>query len=145
MKANRFAYALAASAAWLLIHPPSVKASTDPGASSPPESVRQLMQKDLIDVPGMEARMLTVEYLPGGASLPHRHGAQVFVYVLSGTVRMQVRGGPVMTLGPGGTFYEGRDDIHTVSANASRTKPAKLLVFMVKNKEASTGETGEKK
>ncbi|MGA8707213.1 MAG: cupin domain-containing protein [Steroidobacteraceae bacterium] len=113
--------------------------------TSPPEQVRQLMQKDLTDVPGMEVRLLTVEYLPGGASLPHRHNAQVFVYVLSGTVRMQVQGGPVMTLGPGQTFYEGKDDTHTVSANASRTRPAKILVFMVRNKDASNGDAGEKK
>jgi len=80
--------------------------------------------------------MLTVEYVAGGASLPHRHNAQVFVYVLSGSVRMQVEGSPAVKLGPGQTFYEGPDDIHTVSANASRTKPAMILVFMVKDKDA---------
>ncbi len=80
--------------------------------------------------------MLTVEYVPGGASLAHRHNAQVFVYVLQGSVRMQVQGAPLVTLGPGDTFYEGPEDIHTVSANASATEPARILVFMVKDKAA---------
>lgn len=80
--------------------------------------------------------MLTVEYLAGGASLPHRHDAQVFVYVLEGALQMQVAGGPLLTLHPGETFYEGPADVHAVSANASKTKPAKILVFMVKDKAA---------
>jgi len=101
-----------------------------------PERVHELIAKDLAGVPGKELRMLTVEYVPGGASLPHRHNAQVFVYVLSGSVRMQVEGSPAVTLGPGQTFYEGRDDIHKVSANASHDKPATILVFMVKDKDA---------
>jgi len=104
-------------------------------ASAADEIVQDLLKKDLSDVPGKEARLLTVEYLPGGASLPHRHNAQVFVYVLSGAMRMQVEGSPEVTLGPGQTFYEGRDDVHTVSANASRTEPAKILVLMVKDKD----------
>lgn len=81
--------------------------------------------------------MLTVEYVPGAASLPHRHNAQVFVYVLAGAVRMQVQGTSAVTLGPGETFYEGPDDIHTMSANASKTRPAHILVFMVKDKAAA--------
>src|SRR5579862_5997098 len=123
MHTNRFGHTVAAASVGLLSFAPLLASSTDLSTESSPEVVRPLMQKDLGDVPGMEARVLTVEYLPGGASLPHRHNAQVFVYVLSGTVRMQVQGGPVMTLGPGQTFYEGPDDIHTVSANASRTQP----------------------
>ena len=80
--------------------------------------------------------MLTVEYIAAGASLPHRHNAQVFVYVLDGAVRMQIEGAAPVTLGPGETFYEGPDDVHTVSANASQTKPARILVFIIKNKAA---------
>jgi len=98
--------------------------------------VKQLMLKDLAGAGGKEILMLTVEYLAGGASLPHRHDAQVFVYVLEGRVRMQVQGSPTVALGPGQTFYEGPEDIHTVSANASKTKPARILVFMVKDKGA---------
>ena len=103
--------------------------------------VKQLMTKDLAAAAGKEVLMVTVEYLAGGASLPHRHNAQVFVYVLEGKVRMQVQGSAVVTLGPGETFYESPDDIHTISANASRTKSARILVFIIKDKGApvSTG------
>jgi quercetin dioxygenase-like cupin family protein len=109
-------------------------------AAGPPESaeaVQQLIEKDLVGVPDKEVLMLTVEYLPGGASLPHRHDAQVFVYVLQGELRMQVAGSPAVTLRPGQTFYENPSDIHVVSANASKTAPAKILVFIVKDKRAA--------
>jgi quercetin dioxygenase-like cupin family protein len=104
----------------------------DPPAP-PASTVKELMTRNLAGVSGKELRMLTVEYLPGGASLPHRHNAQVFVYVLEGAVTMQVAGGAPVTLGVGETFFEGPEDIHTVSANASRTKPARILVFMVRD------------
>jgi len=78
--------------------------------------------------------MLTVEYAPGTASTAHRHEAHVFVYVLSGSVVMQVEGGKAVTLKAGDTFYETPADVHTVSRNASKTKPAKFLVFVVKDK-----------
>ena len=80
--------------------------------------------------------MVTVEYAPGASSAEHRHNAHTFVYVLQGSLVMRVKGGKEVTLGPGQTFYESPDDIHTVSKNASATKPAKFLVFMVKEKGA---------
>jgi quercetin dioxygenase-like cupin family protein len=80
--------------------------------------------------------MLTVEYPPGAASKSHRHNAFTFVYVLQGSVVMQVKGSPEVTLGPGQTFYESPEDVHAVSRNASNTEPAKILVFFVKNKDA---------
>jgi len=80
--------------------------------------------------------MLTVEYPPGASSAEHRHNAHTFVYVLEGSVIMQVKGGDPVTLGPGQTFYESPDDVHTVSRNASTTKPAKFLVLFVKEKGA---------
>ena len=98
--------------------------------------VTPLISKDLASTAGKEATMLTVEYAPGAASASHRHNAYTFVYVLEGSVVMQVKGGKEMTLGPGQTFYESPDDIHTVSRNASATKPAKILVFFVKDKGA---------
>lgn len=101
-----------------------------------PAAVISLLNKDLAGVPGKELIMLTVEYIPGGASLSHRHDAQVFVYVLEGEVVMQVKGSPALHLHPGDTFYESPTDIHSISANASQTSPAKILVFMVKNKGA---------
>ncbi len=100
--------------------------------------VTPLMSKALAGVPGKEATMLTVEYAPGASSSKHRHNANTFVYVLEGSIVMQVEGGKEVTLGPGQTFYESPDDIHTVSKNASATKPAKFLVFFVKDKDASS-------
>ena len=108
--------------------------AADAAVPAAPPTVSELMTRDLDGVPGKEAVMITVTYLPGGASLPHRHDAQVFVYVLEGAMTMQVDGSAPATLGPGGTFYEGPNDVHRVSANASRTAPAKLLVFMIKTK-----------
>ncbi|MFC7513783.1 cupin domain-containing protein [Herbaspirillum sp. GCM10030257] len=95
--------------------------------------VTPLMTKALIDYPGKEGLVITVDYPPGGASSVHRHNAHAFVYVLEGSIVMGVRGGKTITLTPGQTFYEGPDDIHTVSRNASLTKPAKFLVVLLKN------------
>jgi quercetin dioxygenase-like cupin family protein len=98
--------------------------------------VTPLMSKDLAGIPGKEAVLITVEYAPGQKDPIHRHNAQAFVYVLQGSVIMQVRGGKQVTLGPGQTFYEGPDDVHVVGRNASNTKSAKFLVFLVKDKGA---------
>ena len=98
--------------------------------------VTEVLSKDLTGIPGKEGLMLTVEYPPGGSDPVHRHNADAFVYVLEGSVVMQVRGGKETTLTPGQTFYEGPDDIHVVGRNASQTKPAKFVVFMVKDKGA---------
>jgi quercetin dioxygenase-like cupin family protein len=80
--------------------------------------------------------MITVEYPPGSVDPVHRHYAHAFVYVLEGTIVMQVKGGKEVTLTPGQTFYEGPNDIHVVGRNASKTKPAKFVVFLVKKKGA---------
>jgi quercetin dioxygenase-like cupin family protein len=98
--------------------------------------VTSLMSKDLTNMPGKEVLMITVEYPPGWSDPVHRHNAQGFIYVLEGSVVMQVQGGKEVTLTPGQTFYEGTDDVHVIGRNASTTKPAKLLVFLVKNKGA---------
>lgn len=98
--------------------------------------VTPLMTKELADIPGKEALMLTVEYAPGQASSTHRHNADTFVYVLEGSLVMQVKGGQPVTLTPGQTFYEGPDDIHIVSRNASPTRRARFLVLLVKSKGA---------
>jgi len=99
-------------------------------------NVTQVSSKDLTDLPNKEGLMLTVEYPPGGADPVHRHNAHAFVYVLEGSVVEQVKGGKEVTLTPGQSFYEGPDDIHVVGRNASSTKPAKLVVFLVKEKSA---------
>ena len=98
--------------------------------------VHELLSKDLQGVPGKEVSMITVEYPPGGTDPVHTHHAQAFVYVLEGSIVMQVKGGPQVTLGPGQTFYEGPDDVHIVGRNVSRTAPAKFVVVLVKDKGA---------
>jgi quercetin dioxygenase-like cupin family protein len=98
--------------------------------------VTPLMSKDLPECPGKEGLMITVVYPPGASDPIHRHNAHAFVYVLEGTIVMQVKGGKEVTLTPGQSFYEGPNDIHVVGRNASATKPAKFLVFLVKNKDA---------
>jgi quercetin dioxygenase-like cupin family protein len=98
--------------------------------------VTPLMSKDLTDFPGKEGLMITVEYPPGSSDPIHRHNAHAFVYVLEGSIVMQVRGGKEVTLTPGQTFYEGPSDVHVVGRNASQTKPANFVVFLVKDKGA---------
>jgi quercetin dioxygenase-like cupin family protein len=98
--------------------------------------VTPLMSKDLAEFPGKEALMITVVYPPGASDPIHRHNAHAFVYVLEGSIVMQLKGGKEVTLMPGQTFYEGPNDIRTVGRNASSTKPAKFVVFLVKDKRA---------
>ncbi|MGC4053459.1 MAG: cupin domain-containing protein [Paludibaculum sp.] len=98
--------------------------------------VASLMVKELANIPGKEVEMITVVYPPGSQDPIHRHNAHAFVYVLEGSIIMQVKGGEQVTLGPGQTFYEGTDDVHTVGRNASTTKPAKFVVLLVKDKGA---------
>ncbi len=98
--------------------------------------VTELLSKDLTNLPGKEGLMITVDYPPGSTDPIHRHNAHGFIYVLEGSIVMQVRGGKEVTLTPGQTFYEGLDDVHVVGRNASQTKPAKFVVFFVKDKGA---------
>jgi quercetin dioxygenase-like cupin family protein len=98
--------------------------------------VTELFSKDLTDLPGKEGLMIMVEYPPGSSDPIHRHNAHGFIYLLEGSIIMQVKGGKEVTLTPGQTFYEGPDDVHVVGRNASQTKPAKFVVFFVKNKGA---------
>jgi quercetin dioxygenase-like cupin family protein len=98
--------------------------------------VTPLLSKDLASLRGKEITMIAVEYAPGGVDPVHTHHAQALVYVLEGSIVMQVKGGEPVTLMPGQTFYEGPDDIHVVGRNASRTAPARFVVFLVKDKGA---------
>ena len=99
-------------------------------------TVTPLLSKDLVGMPGKELLMITVEYLPGASDPVHAHRAQVLVYVLEGSIVMQVRGEAPVTLMPGETFYEKPGDVHVVARNASKTAPAKFLVLFVKDKGA---------
>jgi quercetin dioxygenase-like cupin family protein len=105
-------------------------------ANSQVGKVTRLMTKDLPDVPGKEGMMETVDFAPGEVSQPHRHNADLFVYVLDGSIVTQLKGGAPQTVHAGEVFYESPTDIHSVSRNASETQPAKLLVFYVKAKGA---------
>ena len=106
-------------------------------AAEPKEAkVTPILSKDLTDIPGKEGVMLIVEYPPGSTDPIHRHNANGFIYVLEGSIVMQVRGGKEVTLTPGQTFYEGPSDVHVVGRNASQTQPAKFVVFFVKDKGA---------
>lgn len=101
-------------------------------AGAPLPVVTPVMTKVLPEYPGKEVLVLTVEYPPGGADPVHRHDAHGFVYVLEGSVVMGVAGGTEVTLHAGEMFHEGSDDVHTVGRNASRTEPAKFVVFLLK-------------
>jgi len=105
-------------------------------ATAQQAKVTSLMSKDLPENPGREALMIIVEYPPGSSDPSHRHNAHALVYVLEGSIVMQVKGGKQVTLTPGQTFYEGPGDVHVVGRNASRTKPAKFVVVLIKDKGA---------
>jgi len=105
-------------------------------SNAPQPIVTPLMTKALPDMPGKEALMITVDYPPGAADPIHRHDAHAFVYVLEGSIVMQVQGGKEVTLTPGETYYEGPNDLHTVGRNASKTKPAKFVVVLIKKQGA---------
>jgi quercetin dioxygenase-like cupin family protein len=115
---------------------------TRPAMAAGPEgvTVKPVMARDLCDLPGKEGLMITVDYAPGAADPVHRHHAHAFVYVLEGSIVMQVKGGKEVTLTAGQSFYEGPNDIHTVGRNASSTQPAKFLVLLLKKKKAEVLE-----
>ena len=98
--------------------------------------VTPLMSKDLPELPGKQGLMISVEYPPGASDPIHRHNAHAFLYVLEGTIVMQIEGAAPLTLTAGQTFYEGPNDVHIVGRNASNTKPARFIVFLVKDKNA---------
>ncbi len=95
-----------------------------------------LIAKDLPDIPGKEGLVETVLLTPGEVVPAHRHDADVFAYVLKGSVITQVKGAKLETVHAGGVFYESPTDLHIANRNASKTQPAELLVFFVKRKGA---------
>lgn len=104
------------------------------GHASDGKVVTPLMLKELMDLPGKEGLVITVDFAPGAEDPVHRHDAHAFVYVLEGSIVMQLKGGPAVTLNAGEVFYEGPDDLHVVGKNPSATRPAKILVVLLKNK-----------
>ena len=136
MTSSKPILALAILIASTLIPTSTLKAQKTGAAPMAQETITPLITKDLVGFPGEQALMYTVDFPPGFSSPIHRHNAQVSVYVLEGTVVMQVRGQKELTLGPGQSFYEAPNDIHVVSRNASSTTPAKFLVFLIHKKGA---------
>ncbi|HEU4618980.1 MAG TPA: cupin domain-containing protein [Gammaproteobacteria bacterium] len=132
MNANRLCIVAAALVALSGVHAQE-RGAQQAGAAAAP---KPLLTKPLAGIEGKEGLMLTVDIPPGGDSPPHRHNANTFVYVLEGSVVMQVAGQPAVTVSKGQTFYESPTDVHTVSRNASKTEPARILVFMVKDQGA---------
>jgi quercetin dioxygenase-like cupin family protein len=130
MKYNRLMLAL------LLLMPVALMAQHPAASQAPHASVTSLTSKDLPELPGKEVLMITVDYPPGAVDPIHRHDAHAFIYVLEGSIIMQVKGGKEVTLTPGQTFYEGPNDVHVVGRNASTSKPAKFVVFFIKDKGA---------
>ena len=121
----------------LLFLIPGTLMAQQPSANQAPQaSVTPLTSKDLPEFPGKEVLMITVDYPPGSMDPIHRHNAHAFIYLLEGSIIMQVKGGKEVTLTPGQTFYEGPNDVHVVGKNASTTKSAKFVVFFVKDKGA---------
>lgn len=97
--------------------------------------VNQLFNIDLPPLnDNQEVVMLSLEYQPGESGSPHRHNAHTFVYVLEGSIVMQINDEKEQVLKPGDTFYESPDDVHTVGRNASASEKAKFLVFLIKTK-----------
>jgi quercetin dioxygenase-like cupin family protein len=116
---------------------PSAASAAAAAPAAPPEAkVTELFSKDLKEFPGKEGLMITVEYPPGSVDPVHRHNSHGFIYVLEGSIVMQVKGRKEVTLKPGETYYEGPDDVHVIGRNASNTKPAKFVVFFIKDKGA---------
>jgi quercetin dioxygenase-like cupin family protein len=107
-----------------------------PALASPEAVVTPLVAKDLPEFQGKEGVMILVEYPPGASDPIHRHHAHAFVYVLEGSIVMQLRDAAEVTLSPGQTYYEGPNDVHIVGRNASNTQPAKFVVFLIKNQGA---------
>src|ERR1700749_1123768 len=105
-----------------------------PALANPEAIVTPLVTKDLPEFKGKEGVMILVEYPPGASDPIHRHNAHAFVYVLEGSIVMQLRNAAQVTLSPGQTYYEGPNDVHIVGRNASNTQRARFVVFLVKNK-----------
>jgi quercetin dioxygenase-like cupin family protein len=101
--------------------------------TAPAVKISKIFDRELPNVPGKSMRAVLVEYGPGAASPSHRHPASAFIYatVLEGEIRSKVNDAPDHVYKAGETWTEVPGDHHQVSANASATKPARLLAIFV--------------
>ena len=120
----------------LLVAAPVAMAHGPGEAADGQEKVTVLQQQKLADAPGKQALFFTVEYAPGQQSIPHVHGGSVIAYVLEGSMISQLDGQAPVTYRVGESWYETPRIKHLVSKNASATKPAKLLVWILDNEGA---------
>ena len=119
----------------LLLVASGANAHLTENVSTPETMIQPLLSQALAEYPGKEVLMLTVEFAPGGSDPVHRHDANVFVYVLEGSIVMGVAGKEPVTLTAGQTFYENPNDVHTLGRNASDTESAKFIAFLIKDKD----------
>ncbi|HEX8910982.1 MAG TPA: cupin domain-containing protein [Humisphaera sp.] len=110
------------------VEPPPLRSTNAGHDDALAETV--LVQR-LDDPVGREARVVTIEYPPGGSTAPHRHPGAILAYVLSGDVVVRLDGGEEVRYGPGQAWYERPGQLHAVSRNASATRPAELLVVVL--------------
>ncbi len=97
------------------------------------ETVTVAADEPIPNVPGKRLVAHVVDYLPGGGSAPHRHARSAFIYayVISGEIRSQVDSEPARVYRAGEAWFERPGAYHRVSANASDTKPARLLAVLI--------------
>ncbi len=115
----------------------SGKTISGPGASDKGVTVRPVIEHDLPDAAGKQLSVVTVEFAPGAGSSPHRHPGSVVAYVLEGTVISQVDPGKPVTYKKGQSWYEPPMHVHRVARNPSKTRPAKILAFLIVGKGQS--------
>ena len=95
------------------------------------EKVTPLIQQELPEFAGHKVQLITVEYLPGQSTPPHEHPGSVIAYVLEGSFTSQLEGQEPVTYHKGQYWYEPPHTGHVMAKNASKTKPAKLLVWLI--------------
>jgi quercetin dioxygenase-like cupin family protein len=106
------------------------EAGATPGAR-PATVVKPLSCEALPNVPGKSITTVTVDFPPGAYTPAHRHPGSVTAFVIRGTVRSQLAGGPPQTFGPGTTWFEPPGALHLFAENASATEPAQILAVFV--------------
>ena len=97
------------------------------------ETVTKNFEAAIPNIPGKSLIAVEVDYAPGAASVPHTHAKSAFIYayVISGAIESKVNDGETRTYRAGESWSEQPGAIHSISRNASKTEPAKLLAVFV--------------
>lgn len=128
---------LAAGLAVYAANAPEPAPATTMQASATRPTAHTISSDALPHVAGKNITTMVVEFPPGGFSPPHHHGGSVTVYVLSGTIRSQLAGGPAVVYKEGQTFFEPPGVTHLVAENMSATEPARILAVFVADEGAT--------